>query len=45
MNFDGIWTPVVTPFAADNTVSLDTLGKVIDTLIDRGVHGLIIGGM
>ncbi|MEC9483048.1 MAG: 4-hydroxy-tetrahydrodipicolinate synthase [Halomonas sp.] len=44
MNFDGIWTPVVTPFADDNTISLDALGKVIDTLIDQGVHGLIIGG-
>jgi 4-hydroxy-tetrahydrodipicolinate synthase len=44
MNFDGIWTPVVTPFASDNSIELDVLGKVIDTLIDQGVHGLIIGG-
>lgn len=44
MNFDGIWTPVVTPFAEDGAIQHDTLGKVIDTLIDQGVHGLIIGG-
>ncbi|MCE8023192.1 dihydrodipicolinate synthase family protein [Billgrantia aerodenitrificans] len=44
MNFDGIWTPVVTPFAGDNSIQFDVLGKVIDTLIDQGVHGLIIGG-
>ncbi|GED23187.1 4-hydroxy-tetrahydrodipicolinate synthase [Halomonas halmophila] len=44
MNFDGIWTPVVTPFAKDNSIQFETLGKVVDTLIDQGVHGLIIGG-
>lgn len=44
MNFDGIWTPVVTPFTADNRVDHDALSRVIDTLIDQGVHGLIIGG-
>ena len=44
MNFDGIWTPVVTPFADDNSVDLDKLGSVIDTLIDQKVSGLIIGG-
>ncbi|MBB3232116.1 4-hydroxy-tetrahydrodipicolinate synthase [Halomonas stenophila] len=44
MNFDGIWTPVVTPFAKDNSIQFETLGKVIDTLINQGVHGLIIGG-
>lgn len=44
MNFDGIWTPVVTPFAEDGAIAIDTLKSVIDTLIDQGVHGLIIGG-
>lgn len=44
MNFDGIWTPVVTPLDAKNTIQLDALGRLIDTLIDQGVHGLIIGG-
>ncbi|PXX94756.1 4-hydroxy-tetrahydrodipicolinate synthase [Halomonas sp. LBP4] len=44
MNFDGIWTPVITPFAQDGSIQLDTLRKVVDTLIDQGVHGLIIGG-
>ncbi|GAA0587819.1 4-hydroxy-tetrahydrodipicolinate synthase [Halomonas salifodinae] len=44
MNFDGIWTPVVTPFAEDGSIQFETLAKVLDTLIDQGVHGLIIGG-
>lgn len=42
--FDGIYTPVVTPFAADHTVRLDALADVIDWLISQGVHGLISGG-
>lgn len=44
MNFDGIWTPVVTPFNEDESLKLDVLDKLIDTLIAQGVHGLIIGG-
>lgn len=44
MNFDGIWTPVVTPFAEDGTVAFDTLKKVVDLLVGQGVHGLIVGG-
>ncbi|WP_439887787.1 dihydrodipicolinate synthase family protein [Pseudomonas sp. MBLB4123] len=44
MNFDGIWTPVVTPFNAAGAIDFEALGKVIDSLIGDGVHGLIIGG-
>ncbi|MGP6089474.1 dihydrodipicolinate synthase family protein [Antarctobacter jejuensis] len=42
--FDGIYTPVVTPFAGDNSVRWDALEQVIDWLIGQGVHGLISGG-
>ena len=42
--FDGIYTPVVTPFAKDHSVRWDALGEVIDWLIDHGVHGLVTGG-
>lgn len=44
MNFDGIWTPVVTPFADDTTMDFNVLERLLDTLIEQGVHGLIIGG-
>ncbi len=44
MNFDGIWTPVVTPFSENGAIHFDTVAKTIDTLIDQGVHGLIVGG-
>lgn len=42
--FDGIYTPVVTPFGDDNSVRWDALEEVIEWLISQGVHGLISGG-
>lgn len=42
--FEGIYTPVVTPFLADGSVNFDALADVIDYLIGKGVHGLISGG-
>ncbi len=43
-NFDGIYTPVVTPYHADGSVNWDALSEVIEFLIANGVHGLISGG-
>ena len=43
-HFDGIYTPVVTPYLADGSVNWDALADVIEHLIDAGVHGLISGG-
>ena len=42
--FDGIYTPVVTPFHGDGSVHWDNLALVIEALVDAGVHGLISGG-
>jgi len=42
--FEGIYTPVVTPYHADGSVNWDALAQVIDYLIEHGVHGLISGG-
>ncbi len=42
--FEGIYTPVVTPFAPDFSVNRDALAEVIEWLISQGVHGLITGG-
>lgn len=44
MNFDGVWTPVVTPFTHDNRVAFDTLKVVLKSLVEQQLHGLIIGG-
>ena len=43
-NFDGIYTPVVTPYFEDGDVNWDALSDVIDFLIEKGVHGLMTGG-
>ena len=42
--FNGIWTPVVTPLNADGTIRWNGLADVIETLVAAGVHGLISGG-
>jgi len=43
-SFEGIYTPLVTPFHADYSVDWDALSAVIERLIGAGVHGLISGG-
>lgn len=42
--FQGIYTPVVTPFHADGSVHWDALADVVEYLVAHGVHGLISGG-
>ena len=44
MRFEGIYTPVVTPYNEDFTINREALVEVIDHLIGAGVHGLIIAG-
>lgn len=44
MDFDGIWTPLVTPFDEAGNVDEKALASVIDSLIDHRVNGLIVGG-
>ena len=44
LTFEGIYTPAVTPYDADGNVVWDALEKVIDHLVDSGVHGVISGG-
>ncbi|MGX9351131.1 dihydrodipicolinate synthase family protein [Shimia sp. W99] len=42
--FDGIYTPVVTPYLPNGNVNWDALAEVIAFLLDHGVHGVISGG-
>ena len=44
MKFEGIYTPVVTPFNEDFSINHDCLAEVIEHLIDAGVHGIILAG-
>jgi 4-hydroxy-tetrahydrodipicolinate synthase len=42
--FEGIYTPVVTPYHPDGKPNWDALEDVVNFLIEEGVHGLISGG-
>ncbi|MEM6758760.1 MAG: dihydrodipicolinate synthase family protein [Pseudomonadota bacterium] len=44
MKFQGIYTPVITPYTSDGDIDRDALAQQIEFLIDAGVHGLINGG-
>ncbi len=44
MRFEGVYTPVVTPYGDDFSIDKDRFAEVIEYLISSGVHGLIIAG-
>ena len=44
MQFEGIYTPVITPYHDDFSLNQDALESTINRLIEAGVHGLIIAG-
>ena len=44
MKFEGIYTPLVTPFWDDFTLNKDSMERSINMLIKTGVHGIIIAG-
>ncbi|MEM9813788.1 MAG: dihydrodipicolinate synthase family protein [Pseudomonadota bacterium] len=44
MDFDGIYTPIVTPHLPDGTIDHVTFAMVAERLIAAGVHGIIVAG-
>ena len=44
MQFEGIYTPVITPYHDDHSINRKGFADAIEFLIDKGVHGLIIAG-
>lgn len=44
MKFEGIYTPVITPFAEDDSIDYGAFESLIDSLVEAGVHGIIVGG-
>jgi 4-hydroxy-tetrahydrodipicolinate synthase len=44
MQFEGIYTPAITPLASDGTIDHVAFAKVLEHLIASKVHGIIIGG-
>ncbi|MEO3416519.1 dihydrodipicolinate synthase family protein [Roseovarius sp. CAU 1744] len=44
MRFEGIYTPLVTPYNDDFSVNEQALADAVDLLIGAGVHGIIVAG-
>jgi 4-hydroxy-tetrahydrodipicolinate synthase len=44
VNFEGIYTPVITPFNPDFSINRNDYARVIEAQIEKGVHGIVIGG-
>lgn len=44
MKFEGIYTPIVTPFNDDFSINKDAFAETVELLIEAGVHGIIIAG-
>lgn len=42
--FEGIYTPIVTPYDKEGVARLDVLAEVVEHLVSAGVHGVISGG-
>jgi 4-hydroxy-tetrahydrodipicolinate synthase len=44
MNFEGIYTPVITPYGEDGAIDRDAFVAMVEYLVGAGVHGIINGG-
>ena len=44
MRFEGIYTPIITPFKDGGEIDWDMYAEVIDWQIENGVAGIIVGG-
>ncbi len=44
MQFDGIYTPLVTPYHDDFSLNADALADTVEHLVAASVHGIIVAG-
>ena len=44
MKFEGIYTPVITPYREDFAIDYERLAEIVDFLVEAGVHGIISAG-
>lgn len=44
MNFDGIFTPAITPLSVDGQIDYSAFDEVIEYLVESNVNGIIVGG-
>jgi 4-hydroxy-tetrahydrodipicolinate synthase len=44
MRFEGIYTPIITPFHTDGSIDWNAYSDVIEWQIENGVAGVVVGG-
>jgi len=44
MQFEGIFTPIVTPYYNDFSLNGNALAETVEHLIEAGVHGIVVAG-
>ncbi|WP_020407843.1 dihydrodipicolinate synthase family protein [Hahella ganghwensis] len=44
MRFDGIFTPIITPFNDDYSINYELFDQIVDYLVGSGVQGIVVGG-
>ncbi len=44
MRFEGIYTPIVTPYHDDHAIDRDRFAEVAERLVAAGVHGIVVAG-
>jgi len=44
MKFEGIYTPVITPYKEDGSIDRDAFCVMVESLVSAGVQGVINGG-
>lgn len=44
MRFEGIYTPIVTPYNADHSINRDRFAEAVEHLISHGVSGIVLAG-
>ena len=44
MQFEGIYTPLVTPYHEDFSMNEGALVETVENLIVAGVHGIVVAG-
>ncbi len=44
MRFEGIYTPIVTPYNADFSINRDRFANTVEHLISHGVSGIVLAG-
>ncbi|MCS4503790.1 dihydrodipicolinate synthase family protein [Arhodomonas aquaeolei] len=44
MRFEGVYTPIITPYLDDYSVDWEGFERVVEHLVESGVHGIITAG-